>query len=67
MHATDRFLKFAAECQSMAKMSNSRESNAIWNGLAQRWAKAAEQLDASLQLVGSKRRRHNFLRKTVAD
>jgi len=46
MHAADRFLKFAAEYQSMAKISPSRESKATWNGLAQRWAEFAEQFEA---------------------
>ena len=63
MHAADRFLKFAAEYQSMAKISPSRESKATWNGLAQRWAEFAEQFEASPQLDGPKRRRQDLPRK----
>ena len=37
MHTSDRFLKFAAECQVMAKFSPSSENRAVWRGLAQRW------------------------------
>ncbi len=37
MHTTDRFLRFAAECEVMAKFTRSPENKAVWNGLAQRW------------------------------
>jgi len=40
--ASERFLKFAAECEVMAKFTRSREDKAVWNGLAQRWLKCAE-------------------------
>ena len=60
-----RFL--ADQCQHMAKMSRSREGKATWNGLAQRWAKIAEHLDASTQSVRLKRPRHNSPRTAVAD
>jgi len=42
MITPERFLKFAAECESMAKFSPSRENKAVWNGLAQRWVRCAE-------------------------
>ena len=45
MHATDRFLKFAAECEVMAKFTRSPESRAVWNGLAQRWIRCAQLTD----------------------
>jgi hypothetical protein len=48
MHAADRFLKFATECNAMAKLSPTRENKRVWNGLAQRWpacAKLIENLD----------------------
>lgn len=40
--AMDRFLRFAAECEVMAKVTRSRENKAVWNGLAQRWLRCAE-------------------------
>ena len=67
MYTAERFLKFAAECQSMAKISPSREGKATWNGLAQRWVKFAEQFDASSQSARLKRPRHNSPRTAVAD
>jgi hypothetical protein len=44
MDASDRFLRFAAECEVMAKFTRSRQDKAVWNGLAQRWVKCAELL-----------------------
>lgn len=43
----DRFLRFAAECEVMAKVTRSRENKAVWNGLAQRWLRCAEMMDQS--------------------
>ena len=45
MHTSDRFLRFAAECQMMAKFSPSSENRAVWRGLAQRWIRCAELMD----------------------
>ena len=45
MNTSDRFLKFAAECQVMAKFSPSSENKAVWRGLAQRWIRCAELMD----------------------
>jgi hypothetical protein len=45
MNTSDRFLKFAAECQVMAKFSPSSENRAVWRGLAQRWIRCAELMD----------------------
>ena len=52
MHAADRFLKFATECQAMAKSSRQEENKRVWNGLAERWlrcAKLVEQLDTDVR------------------
>jgi hypothetical protein len=64
MQTTDRFLKFAAECESMAKLSPSPDNRAVWNRLAQRWIRCAEfskQLDGDTQSVASPRRRQKSL------
>ena len=45
MNTSDRVLKFAAECQVMAKFSPSSENRAVWRGLAQRWTRCAELMD----------------------
>src|SRR6516165_9790979 len=59
MDTTDKFLRFAAECEAMAKISPSRENKVLWNGLAQRWLRCAqltEKLDSDLQSFGMRRR-----------
>jgi hypothetical protein len=45
MHATDRFMRFAAECEVMAKVTRNPQDKAVWNGLAQRWLRCAELMD----------------------
>jgi hypothetical protein len=45
MDTSDRFLRFAAECEAMAKFSRSRESRVVWSGLAQRWIRCAALAD----------------------
>ena len=40
-----RFLRFAAECEVMAKFSPSPESRAVWSTLAQRWIRCAKLID----------------------
>jgi hypothetical protein len=55
MHAADRFLKFATECQVMARRAPQRENKRVWNRLAERWrrcAKLSEQLDTDLGSSG---------------
>jgi hypothetical protein len=42
MSATDRFVRFAAECEVMAKHSPSAENKAVWKALARRWVRCAE-------------------------
>ena len=45
MHTSDRFLRFAAECEVMAKFSLGPENRAVWSRLAQRWIRCAELID----------------------
>src|SRR6516225_8442377 len=63
MHAADRFLKFAAECQAIAKSSRQQENKRVWNGLAERWlrcAKLLEQFDTELRSPELKRRQKHL-------
>jgi len=48
MITSDRFLKFAAECKSMAKVSPSPENKAVWDDLAQRWIRCAELMNRQI-------------------
>jgi hypothetical protein len=64
MHATDQFLRFAAECEVMAKFTRNPENKAVWNGLAQRWLRCAELLDrehTNVRHVRSAKRQRTFL------
>src|SRR5215470_13873805 len=45
MHTSDRFLRFAAECQVMAKLTRSAENKVVWRGVAERWIRCAELVD----------------------
>jgi hypothetical protein len=45
MNTSDRFLRFAAECEVMAKFSRTQENRAVWNGLAERWVRCAKLMD----------------------
>jgi hypothetical protein len=45
MDTSERFLKFAAECEAMAKFSHGRENKKVWSGLAQRWIRCAALVD----------------------
>jgi hypothetical protein len=47
----DRFLRFAAECEVMAKVTRNRENKAVWNGLAQRWLRCAQMMGQSRPTV----------------
>jgi hypothetical protein len=63
MHAADRFLKFATECQVMAQLAPQRENQQTWNRLAERWlrcAKLTEQLDTELRSSELRRRQRHL-------
>ena len=45
MNASDRFLRFAAECEVMAKFSRNPENRVVWSGLAERWIRCAKLMD----------------------
>ncbi len=41
MQTADRFLKFAAESEVMAKCAPTGQQKAVWRGLAWRWRRCA--------------------------
>lgn len=45
MQTTNQFLKFAAECELMAKGTRNPQEKAVWRGLAQRWLRCAALLE----------------------
>ena len=40
--AADDFLRFATECEQMARRTSDREGKFAWKQLAQRWQRCAE-------------------------
>jgi hypothetical protein len=42
MDASETFLRFAAECELMAKVSSTAEGRSTWRGMAERWVRCAE-------------------------
>jgi hypothetical protein len=42
MDVSERFLRFAAECELMAKSAPTRENKRVWLSIAQRWIRCAE-------------------------
>jgi hypothetical protein len=63
MHAADRFLKFATECQAMAQLAPQKENKRVWISLAERWrrcAKLTEQLDTDLSSCELRRKKKHL-------
>jgi hypothetical protein len=42
MTPSEQFLKYAADCNSMALISGDPKSRPVWRSLAERWARYAE-------------------------
>ena len=49
MNASDRFLRFAAECEVMAKCTPSPENEVVWHRMAERWIQCAELSERQIQ------------------
>ena len=62
MSASEKFRKFAGECQAMAKFARSPESKATWDDLAARWVQCAElnELRSSTATLDRMARRHRM-------
>jgi hypothetical protein len=45
MNPSEKFLRFAAECEAMVKLARTRESKDIWHGLAARWVGYADLIE----------------------
>ncbi len=55
MITADEVLKFAADCEGMAKVSRSKEDRSVWMGLAQRWVRCAELMNEETRLSDRKK------------
>lgn len=45
MNVSDRFLRFAAECEFMAKLTPSPENETAWRKMAARWLRIADSFE----------------------
>lgn len=45
MNPSEKFLRFAAECQHMARFSRSPENKTTWSSMAERWMRCAELIE----------------------
>jgi hypothetical protein len=45
MHPTEKFMRFAAECQHMAQFARVPEDRTAWTSMAERWMRCAEAIE----------------------
>jgi hypothetical protein len=45
MDPSEKFVKFAVECERMAKFTHTPEDISLWKQMAQRWIRCAELYD----------------------
>jgi hypothetical protein len=45
MNPSEKFLRFAAECELMAKFTRSPENKTVWTRMAERWLRCAQLYD----------------------
>jgi hypothetical protein len=53
MEPSERFLRFAAECELMAKFTRSPENKTVWTRMAERWLRCAQLYDRESALAHS--------------
>jgi hypothetical protein len=58
MDPAEKFLRFAAECEFMAKFTHNRENKVVWTRMAERWVRCAKLYEGQNAMVhaGSARR-----------
>jgi hypothetical protein len=44
--ASEKFLRFAAECETMANLARDRESRLVWQDFAKRWNRYAQSVES---------------------
>ena len=61
MQPTEEFLRHAAECEEMARLTRDLESKATWRRMAERWRRCAEvsgRQSSACQERANERRKH---------
>ena len=69
MTPSEHFLRFAAECESMAKLTHDQENKPVWRRLAERWVRCAELAERQNVTLNDahRRRRHRKTDHEVTD
>jgi hypothetical protein len=61
MTPSEKFLRFAAECETMAKFTRNPENRTVWTRMAERWLRCAQLYDrkasAAKSIATAKRHR----------
>ena len=60
MNTSEKFLRFAAECEFMAEFTHNAENKTVWSEMAERWLHCAELFDRqrSAAHYGSSTKQH---------
>jgi hypothetical protein len=60
MNPSEKFLRFAAECELMAKFTRNPENKTVWTRMAERWLRCAQLYDqeASAARTAMSTKRH---------
>jgi hypothetical protein len=60
MDPAEKFLRFAAECEFMAKFTPNRENKVVWTRMAERWVRCARLYEGqnAITHAGGSARRH---------
>jgi hypothetical protein len=53
MNPSEKFMRFAAECEHMAKFTRSPENRTVWIRMAERWMRCAQLYDRESSAVQS--------------
>lgn len=63
MDVSERFQRFAAECEVMTKFTRDRENRLVWRRMAERWIRCAElsEQQVSMAHAAGPQKRHREL------
>ena len=53
MDPSEKFIRFAAECELMAKFTHDPENRTVWTRMAERWLRCARLYDRESSMVQS--------------
>ena len=68
MNTSEKFLRFAAECEFMAQFTHNPKNKSVWSDMAERWLRCAELFDrqSSSAHYGNSTKRHQKSTRTWA-